>query len=74
MCDEHPCDICGRAYDCFESNCILERHYNEVYVCEVFDCFLNYEGDCKLKFFDRCGCRKAYDEEKGKKNDEDRKA
>ena len=72
--DEHPCNICRNRDQCFEVGCVLNRTYNEVYQCEVFGCFLNYEGDCKIKIFDDCGCRKAYDEEKGKKNDEDRKA
>lgn len=61
MYDEHPCNICRHADKCFEISCPLRDRYNHVYVCQQYDCFLNYEGSCKIGFYDKCGSRMTAD-------------
>lgn len=57
---ENPCNICNQQ-DCDKADCVLHRVYNKVYYCEVYDCMLNYEGNCLLDLFDDCGCRKSHE-------------
>lgn len=57
----HPCDLCNHGDKCFEIGCLLEQMYNLVNVCQQYDCFLNYEGSCKIGFYDKCGARMTAD-------------
>jgi hypothetical protein len=61
MYDEHPCNICQHSDKCFEIGCPLENGYNLVNVCQQYDCFLNYEGSCKISVYDKCGSRMTAD-------------
>lgn len=61
MNEEHPCNICKYGEKCFEIGCPLEARYNAVYYCEQYDCFLNYEGACKIEVYDKCGSRMTAD-------------
>lgn len=61
MYDRHPCDICGYKDKCFDIRCNLHQIYNRVNVCQQYDCFLNYEGSCKISVYDKCGARMTAD-------------
>lgn len=70
MSGENPCNICHA--DCSkalgsdewgDNACMFYQRYNEAYVCEAYDCFINYEGSCALNLYDDCGCRKYFEGE-----------
>ena len=61
MYDEHPCNICNHGDKCFEIRCPLESRYNAINTCQQYDCFLNYEGVCKIGAYDKCGSRMTAD-------------
>ena len=61
MREEHPCNICKHGGKCFEIDCPLRERYNHVFACKQYDCFLNYEGTCKIGAYDRCGSRMTAD-------------
>ena len=61
MHDEHPCNLCKHGDKCFEIGCPLQDRYNHVYECTQYDCFLNYEGACKIGVYDKCGSRMTAD-------------
>ena len=52
MSEEHPCNICK--HDDCPYDCVWNRIYTKKYECTEYDCFLNYEGDCKGGFYDVC--------------------
>lgn len=54
MSGSNPCDVCRNEY-C--GNCCLFVATNE-YQCANYDCFLNYEGNCLIQVFDKCGAWK----------------
>lgn len=60
---ENPCNIChDRKEFCDGDDCIFFWQRNtKAYVCEAYDCFVNYEGSCLLSLYDDCGCRKMHD-------------
>lgn len=55
---ENPCDLCSREMDCFD--CALGG-YTAEYICCTSNCFLNYEGNCVLGLYVRCGAWKKHD-------------
>ena len=50
----NPCDVCD-SEECWF--CALYSKPEE-YQCCNRDCFLNFEGDCKIGIFDSCGAWK----------------
>ncbi len=60
---EHPCNICNHKDECFEIECPLDNRYNEIFVCQQYDCMLNREGSCLINIYDDCGSRKTADGE-----------
>ena len=61
MYNEHPCNVCRHGDKCFEIRCSLRQRYNQVTTCQQYDCFLNYEGACKIGAYDKCGSRMTAD-------------
>ena len=54
----NPCDTCDRE-SCFD--CALYCNSSEYECCNDI-CFLNYEGNCQIGVYDKCGAwRKTYD-------------
>ena len=50
----NPCDVCN-SEECWF--CALYCNTEE-YQCCNWDCFLNFEGDCKIGIFYKCGAWK----------------
>ena len=51
MKQEHPCNLCSHHKWCFEIDCKFYG-YNTACSCQQYDCFLNYEGMCKVQAYD----------------------
>lgn len=49
-----PCSVCGKS-SCWE--CVLNGMTKEN-ECTNYNCFLNYEGDCLISVFEKCGAWK----------------
>ena len=55
----NPCDVCEQHAGCgFEVDCVFNC-YPRMYICCNYDCFLNYDGDCLMAVFERCGAWKG---------------
>ena len=61
MDDKHPCDLCHHGDKCTEIGCKLNTIYHKILECQQYDCFLNYEGTCKICAYDDCGSRMTAD-------------
>ena len=71
MYEEHPCNICGFRDKCHDMECPLDQICNKINCCQQYDCFLNYEGSCKISIYDDCGSRKTADGETPGDDEED---
>lgn len=61
---EHPCDICINKKGCDipcknGTDCFFESHVQFDRECDFHNCFLNYDGICKLQIYDECGLWKS---------------
>lgn len=57
MSGRNPCDVCSGSCK-IGDECVFNV-YTSKYECWNYDCFLNYEGNCLVSVFDRCGAWKG---------------
>ena len=67
MTDNHPCNICQHN-DC-PYDCVWNTFYIKKYECNIYDCFMNYEGSCSGGFYDKCQLCTDLAEKAGEQND-----
>lgn len=53
--EKNPCDLCKR--EGCEYDCALHGDHKN-FQCTEYDCFLNYEGNCLIGLYERCGAWK----------------